>query len=84
VQRPNDPLAHTEPSDVERSLNLLLSRLVSMQMKRRGPTEVSHDPIAKIFRDVAVEAGDRCGRRAMVLAYGLAPFLGIKLRRDPG
>jgi hypothetical protein len=30
---PNDPLAHTEPSDVERSLNLLLSRLVSMQME---------------------------------------------------
>jgi hypothetical protein len=30
------PLALTEPDDVERPVNLLLSRLVPMQMKRRG------------------------------------------------
>ena len=50
-------------------------------MRLRIP-EVSHDPVAEIFRDVPIETGYRFGRYAMIARHRLAPFLGIELRRD--
>jgi len=51
---------------------------------RSGPTEISHDPVAEILRDVAVETRDRFGGCAMIPRDGLAPLLGVELSRDRG
>src|SRR5229473_3040140 len=41
-------------------------RALGVVVVRRRPTEVSHDTVAEIFRDVAIEARDRFGGRAMI------------------
>ena len=51
---------------------------------RRRPTEVGHDTVAEIFRDVAVKAHDRIGGRAMIPRDRLAPLLGIEPTGDRG
>jgi hypothetical protein len=49
-----------------------------------GPAEVSHHAVAQIVRDVAIEAGNRFGGRAIIPRDRLAPFLGIELCGDRG
>src|SRR5690348_9516546 len=50
----------------------------------RRPAEVSHHPIAEIFRHVAIEAGNRFGGGAMVAGDCLSPLLRVQLRSDRG
>src|SRR5262245_12808491 len=51
---------------------------------RRWPTEVSHHPVAEIFRHVAIEAYNRFGGSAMVAGDCLSPFLRVQLSSDRG
>ena len=44
-----------------------------------GVTEIDQQAVAKILRDVTVEAGDHLGACVVVGAYDLAPFFGIEL-----
>jgi hypothetical protein len=47
---------------------------------RLGPAEECHSAVAKIFRDVTAETGDRFRCRSLVVADGLAPLLRVELR----
>ena len=51
---------------------------------RHGITAKRHHAVAQILRDMAAEALDRLGRRAMVTRNDFAPFLGIELRGKGG
>jgi len=57
-------------------------RTLSVVVMRLRVPEVSHDPVAEIFRDVPIEPGYRFGGDAMVARHSLAPFLGIELSGD--
>lgn len=57
-------------------------RALRVVVVRRRPPEQRHHAVAEVFHDVSAEARDRVRRQAMVFADGLAPFLGIELRRN--
>ena len=54
-------------------------RPLGVVVVRLGPAEVGHHAVAKVLRDMPVEALDRLRRRTMVPADDLAPLLGIEM-----
>jgi hypothetical protein len=51
---------------------------------RLGPAEIGHHTVAKVLRDMPVEALDCLCRRAMVLADDFAPLFGIEMAGNLG
>jgi hypothetical protein len=49
-----------------------------------GPSEVSHDAIAEVLRDMTAEPAYRLGCRAVIGSYDLAPFFGVELGGEVG
>ena len=49
-----------------------------------GIAKIGHHAVTEVLGDVATESRYRFSGRAMVAEHGLAPFLRIELRGDPG